>query len=189
MGPATDADDRCDAALVEAVRAGDRAAEFELDRRWRPRLVELARGIVHDDDLAQEVAQLALWRAFLNLERYDGKRPFAPWIRTIGCNCVWDVLRGQKADLVKRGGERLAHACAAAASPAEAAVRQEEREALQVCLEGLTDRSRTLVALFASDFSLNEMSQALRVPKSTVQGWLHTAFAQLRRCMSDKGFP
>ncbi len=188
MNRATDAGGRCDEVLVAALRAGDRTAEFELDQGWRPRLVNFARGILYDDGLAQDVAQLALWRAFLNLDRYDERCPLEPWIRAIARNCARDVLRQRKAEPLTHGGELLEQASAAALSAEEGPVRSEERAALQLCLDGLGERSRSVIGLFMADLSLQEMGAALHEAKSTVQGWLNAAFDQVRRCMAGKGF-
>ncbi len=66
--------DCTDKTLVDRLLAGEQAAEFELDRRWRPRLLALARSILQDDGLAEDAAQVAMWRVLHNLRRYDRSR-------------------------------------------------------------------------------------------------------------------
>lgn len=174
--------------LIEAIRAGDRSAEFELDRRWRQRLVEVARPILRDDDWAQDAAQLTLWRAYLNLDRYDSSRPFEPWILAITRNCALDLWRRrQPKSLLSSAMSAESEVGPSSAGPHETASK-EELEALQICMDGLGERSRTVVALFMSGFSLSESGRVLGTAKTTVQSWLQSAFEQLCRCMAGKGF-
>lgn len=188
MIPPTSTIESSDETLVEAVQAGHRNALFDLDRRWRRRLVDVARSVLRDDDLAQDVAQLALWRAYLNLHRYDTSRPFEPWILAIARNCARDLLRRQKAPpLVSHGGSlgQIANSRTGGADPA---TRREQIDALRACIAELGERSRTVVALSLTGFSLSEIGRALRKPKNTVQSWLEKAREQLRRCLAAKGF-
>ena len=87
-----------DEALARALLAGNREAEVALDRRWRQRLEHYARAIVHDATLAEDVAQIALWRVHLSVERFDGSRPFEPWLLTIVRNVAISLLRQRKHD-------------------------------------------------------------------------------------------
>lgn len=179
---------RSDAELVQAIRAGDRLAEFELNRRWTPRLVGLARSILHDDELAEDAAQLALWRAYLNLGRYDASRPFEPWILRIVHNVAFDILRRRRTQPVADGGEVLDESADGGTPVPEQAAASEAFVALHECEEGLAERSREVVALFKTGLSLNKIGLALGSPKTTVQSWLDKALEQLRRCMEGKGF-
>ena len=175
-------------SLVRAVRAGDRTAEFELDRRWRPRLVKLARSILRDDALAQDAAQLALWRAFRNLDRYDDSRPFEPWILRIASNCACDLQRRRCVRPEFAGGKLPEDAPDSFSPPAERLAFREESDALRACIEGLSDRNRTVVTLFSIGFSLAEIGNAVQRPKNTVQYWLKNALERLGRCMAGSGF-
>jgi RNA polymerase sigma-70 factor (ECF subfamily) len=174
--------------LVRNIRAGDRAAEFELDRRWRPRLVGCARTVLSDDSLAEDAAQLALWRMFLNLEQYNESRPLGPWLFTIVSNCARDLRRRQNADRAV-GGTALLHRVAVSGSEDEdLVVREEELAALRACIEDLDDRSRLVLVLHMTGFSLSAISRLLHHPKSTVQDWLNKALVRLRDHMAAKGF-
>jgi RNA polymerase sigma-70 factor (ECF subfamily) len=151
-------------------------------------MVGLARPILHNDDLAQDAAQLALWRACLNLDRYDGSRPFEPWILKIVCNVALDMVRRRQARPGTDGGEMMDDLADDGPLVAEQAASNEEVNALLECEEGLGERSRKVVALFKTGSSLSKIGQALSRPKNTVQSWLNKALEQLRRCMEGKGF-
>ena len=172
--------------LVQAIRAGDRTAAFELDQRWRPRLVGLAQSILHDDDLAQDVPQETLWRACV---RYDGSSPFEPWILKVAGNLARDLLRERKRQPpIASDDEVLENVTSPSRPGIDALASQEEIEALEACKAGLSERSRTVVVLFPLGLSLSEIGEILRKPKTTVQAWLNKALEQLARCMAGKGF-
>ncbi len=176
-----------DEDLAQRVRAGDRTAEFELDRRWRRRLTALAWSILHDDHLAQDAAQLALWRAIRNLDRYDESRPFEPWILRIAGNCARDIKRERDARPERAAGEVPETAVGPSTAPVERLGSEEEVDALRICVGQLGERKQTVVSLFSTGFSLSEIGKALQRPKNTVQYWLKNALEQLARCMAGKG--
>jgi len=78
--------DREDAALVRAVRAGDREAFAALVRRHGGPLLRLARIFVHERAAAEEVVQDA-WVAVLeSLDRFEGRSAFKTWLFRIVAN-------------------------------------------------------------------------------------------------------
>jgi len=176
-----------DVELVQAIRAGDHRAEFELARRWRSRLIELGRSILGDRDLAEDAAQLALWRAFLHLDRYDDARPFERWMLTIAGNCARDLRRRRARLRTIVDDEQVERAADAGSIAAEPQLGREALDALESCREELDERGRTVVCLYAIGYSLGESGRLLHKPKTTVQSWLKSALDQLRRCLAGKG--
>lgn len=177
-----------DEDLVPRIRNGDRQAEFELCRRWRPRLVGLARRFVGADE-AQDAAQVALWKAILHLDSYDDSRPFDRWILRIGGNVARDCGRRKVTRIRPVDSEAMLDQ-AANPSPdrSRPLVREEEVAALRACIDGLAEPFRGVVGLHLARFSLAEIGRMLGNPKTTVQDWLEKARGRLRRCMAEKGF-
>jgi RNA polymerase sigma-70 factor (ECF subfamily) len=90
--PATDADDR---ELVAAARDGSRDALEALFRRHWPRMHRLAYLVCHDAAAAEDIAQEAFLSAVRALDRFDRRRPFAPWIARIVVNRAIDWTRAR----------------------------------------------------------------------------------------------
>jgi RNA polymerase sigma-70 factor (ECF subfamily) len=90
--PATDADDR---ELVAAAREGSRDALEALFRRHWPRMHRLAYLVCHDAAAAEDIAQEAFLSAVRALDRFDRRRPFAPWIARIVVNRAIDWTRAR----------------------------------------------------------------------------------------------
>ena len=90
--PLDGADDR---ALVIAARAGSRDALEVLFRRHWPRMHRLAYLVCHDAAAAEDIAQEAFLSAVRALERFDRRRPFAPWLARIVVNRAIDWTRSR----------------------------------------------------------------------------------------------
>jgi RNA polymerase sigma factor (sigma-70 family) len=79
--------------LVARAREGDQSAFYELVRRHRAKACGIARSLIRDDHLAEDIVQEALVRAFLRLGTLvDGNR-FLPWFHRIVRTQAWMKLR------------------------------------------------------------------------------------------------
>lgn len=85
----TDSDEH----LAGRAGAGDQAAFELLVRRHKAGLYGFCRRYVGDPDDAYDVLQDAFAAAWTGLGRYDARRPFAAWLRTIALNKCRDFGR------------------------------------------------------------------------------------------------
>ena len=82
-----------DGELAARVLAGDDRAFTLLMRRTKAPLYNFTRRYVDDDDLAYDLLQQAYVSAWKALARYDTRRPFEAWMRTIVRNKCRDAQR------------------------------------------------------------------------------------------------
>ena len=82
-----------DARLVEQARAGDDRAFATLVTRYERALIRVLARLVHDDELARDLAQETFWKVYNRLDRFDTSRRFGPWLFRIGVNLTLDALR------------------------------------------------------------------------------------------------
>src|SRR3954471_24447807 len=80
-------------ALVRAAQSGSEAAVEELFRRHWPHTHRAAYLIVRDAAAAEDIAQEAFLSALSALDRFDRRRPFAPWLHRIAVNRAIDWSR------------------------------------------------------------------------------------------------
>ncbi len=179
-------DGTIDADLVRRIRNGDRQAEFDLYRRWQPRLFGLARRYITVDQ-AEDAAQVALWNAIVHLDTYNDARRFDGWILRIVKNVVNDRRRRKEIRPVD-SDEQLGQAADPSPDHSRQTVREVEVTALRACIDCLAEPFRGVVGLHLARFSLAEMGRMLGKPKTTVQGWLKEAKGRLSRCMAGRGF-
>ena len=105
-GPAPDSDappspipagERGDAWLVESVRAGDDLAFATLVQRYERKLIRVLTRLVHDEELARDLAQETFWKVYTRLDKFDTARRFGPWLFRVGVNLGLDHLRRHEA--------------------------------------------------------------------------------------------
>jgi RNA polymerase sigma-70 factor (ECF subfamily) len=87
-----------DSRLVEAARAGDRAALSLLVERHRPLLLSVCRRVTGDPQAAEDAAQEAILQALLHLDRLRRPERFGQWLAGIGLNVCRVAIRRRSAD-------------------------------------------------------------------------------------------
>jgi RNA polymerase sigma-70 factor (ECF subfamily) len=85
-----------EAGLVEAARQGNQQAFGELVERYQRRLVRVIHQLVHNLDLAEDLAQDTFLKVYQRLDQFDPSRRFGPWLFQVGVNHTLDHLRKQK---------------------------------------------------------------------------------------------
>src|SRR3989441_7908395 len=83
------ADERAWVRGAQAGRASDVEALFR--RHW-PLAYRAAFLVVHDAAAAEDIAQESFLAALRNLDRFDRRRPFGPWLHRIVVNRAIDWL-------------------------------------------------------------------------------------------------
>jgi RNA polymerase sigma-70 factor, ECF subfamily len=86
---------RGDAALVRSAQGGSSEAVEELFRRHWPAVHRAAWLVVHDAAAAEDIAQEAFLAAIAALDRFDRRRPLAPWLHRIAVNRAIDHARAR----------------------------------------------------------------------------------------------
>ena len=79
--------------LIERLRAGDRAAQTELVRRYHGRLLRQAFEILHDRALAEDAVQDTWLVALTRLDRFEGRASLLTWLTGIVINRARDCRR------------------------------------------------------------------------------------------------
>src|SRR4051812_22572783 len=90
-------DETGDARLVERVRGGDDHAFAALVARYERKLIRVLARLVHDEELARDLAQETFWKVYNRLDRFDTARRFGPWLFRVGVNLGLDQLRRREA--------------------------------------------------------------------------------------------
>lgn len=88
-------DAESDEDLAARAKTGDRGAFEALVRRHKEKLHGFVRRYTGSADDTYDVLQNTFVAAWLGLRRYDPKRSFLPWLRTIALNKARDLGRRQ----------------------------------------------------------------------------------------------
>jgi RNA polymerase sigma factor (sigma-70 family) len=148
---------RGDAELVLAVRAGERDAFGILVERWFDRCWEVAWRILHDQGLAADAAQDALFAAWRQLDRLEQPGSFGGWVLRISRNRALDRLQRERRTM-STGDEGLLDSAGGAATPAgsspstfgspdDEVVRAAQQELVWAAAAALGERDASLLDL------------------------------------------
>jgi RNA polymerase sigma-70 factor (ECF subfamily) len=165
---------------VQAAQQGDAAAFEALFRRHWPMAYRAAWLIIRDEHLAEDVAQEAFVAAAGALDRFDRRRPFAPWLRTIVARRAIDAAR---AVAVRRevGDEALGAIGAAAGG------RERPDARLLAALAALPlDQRAVIVLRHLLGMSAGEIAGVLEVPRGTVNSRLRRGLDALRPAIEEQ---
>lgn len=85
-----------DDVLVGRARRGDQAAFSEIFTRYQHRIINYIHGLVHDRELANDLAQEAFLKAYRALPRMGDDLRLAPWLYRIAGNTAFSALRRRR---------------------------------------------------------------------------------------------
>jgi len=169
---------------INQARRGDQAAFNELAEWYYPRLQRHLAIMLHDADLADDMAQEALIAAYLQLHRYRDQYRFSTWLYRIATNKALDHLKKRHAFSLDQAFEL------AAGTDLQAEVIDRENEqlrdtqvaSLREAIVHLPPPYQAVVSLYYwNDQTYPEIALILGRPVGTIRTWLHRAKAQLRK--------
>ena len=97
--------DRDDAARL---RRGDTAGLAGLMGRHQDRLFRYLWRLVGDETVAEDVFQQTWLQVAERISRYDGARPFGPWLFAVARNLALDHLRRRQPESLDEADEAVA---------------------------------------------------------------------------------
>jgi RNA polymerase sigma-70 factor, ECF subfamily len=164
-------EDHGDAVLIRAACGGDRDAAAALFRRhWQPAW-RVAYGMTGRRALADDIAADAFERAFGALNRFDRRRPFAPWLHRIVVNRALDLLRAERRLF---GGEL-------GPEPAsEPALENGDSDLLEAVRTLPLQRRAVIILRYGVGMTPTEIARVLDLPIGTINSRLARALEQLR---------
>jgi RNA polymerase sigma-70 factor (ECF subfamily) len=172
-------------AVVRAAQRGDAEAFAELFRRHWPRAHRAAWLVVHDPAAAEDVAQEAFVSAVRALDRFDRRRPFAPWLHRIVVNRAIDFARARE---LRRevGADAVGEVAAGARDDVAAA----PSAGVLAALAALPPEQRAVIVLrHLLDFSPGEIARALGLPRGTVNSRLRRGLDGLQDALREEARP
>ena len=169
---------------IRAAQSGSEEALEHLYRRHWPWAHRAAYLVVHDDAAAEDIAQEAFLAAIRALDRFDGRRPFGPWLNRIVVNRAIDWARARSLRH-ETGVEIEAEADAGAGSRMTSAVYSDE---VVAALRKLPPDHRAIVVLrYLLEYTPGEIAKALGLPRGTVNSRLRRALDRLGEEMEAVG--
>ena len=181
-----------DLEIYEALQRGDQEAAFrQLVRQYGKVVHTLCYRLLKDRARAEDVMQETFMKAYETIDTLQDPRRLGSWLKSIAWNRSIDILRVEKRADAHRtaieqqvAGDDTAPALAALA----ALTSDEERRALQDCLDALTPEKRAAVlGRFFAHLEYGELAAATGEKTDTVRIRVARALPELRECLERKG--
>lgn len=167
--------------LVTAAQAGDLNAFGSIVQRFQGMAYTTALTMLDDSQLAEDVAQEAFIEAYLNLTKLRDPQAFPGWFRRIVVRQGDRLIRGKQPAIVPLDPDTSVDAPLDELNPAKLVEGRETREVVRHAIAALPEHERSAILLFyGSGYALNDISQFLEVPLSTVKKRLFDARKHLK---------
>jgi RNA polymerase sigma factor (sigma-70 family) len=176
-----------DAELVALARSGDKAAFGSLIERYQGMAKRAAMRMVFHEDIAQELAQEAILRAYLALDNLRDDSSFKNWLYGIVLNVCRAYLRDRKVGLfpIEALADSLIADSNTTADPEQIVEENEVRRRVLAAVHDLSSENKLAVLLFYYEqLSLQEIANGLGISVVAVKGRLHKARRRLRTELS-----
>src|SRR3954467_5921530 len=159
-------------AWVRRAQAGSVSAIEALYRAHWPRAYRAAYLVVHDAAGAEDIAQEAFLSAVRSLDRFDRRRPFAPWLHRIAVNRAIDWARARS---LRREAELVDTQAADGDLP-------RQLRGVVAVLGVLPPEQRAVIVLrHLLEYTPGEIADLLDLPRGTVNSRLRRGLDQLAR--------
>lgn len=168
-------------ALLARSADGDQRAFAEFHRRYAKRVLGLARRVVRDPAIAEEVAQdvfLELWGKAADYRRADGD-PIG-WILTRTRSRAIDHVRSEEASRRRLVDAGIAAYERDADVVEDAALAAETHRVVEAALGILSEAQRETLRLKYSDLTFTEVAERQGIPVGTAKTRVRDALTQLR---------
>jgi RNA polymerase sigma-70 factor, ECF subfamily len=163
---------RQERSWIRGARAGSVSDLEALFREHWPRAHRAAYLVVQDGAAAEDIAQEAFLAALRNLDRFDRRRPFGPWLHRIVVNRAidWARARALRREISEtRGSEDFDTGDLGTFS-----------EGLAAGLASLTPEHRAVIVLrYLLEYTPGEIAELLDLPRGTVNSRLRRGLDRL----------
>ncbi|HEY6961856.1 MAG TPA: RNA polymerase sigma factor [Gaiellaceae bacterium] len=158
-----------------SIRRAQKGSLDDFERLFRehwPRAYRAARLVTGDAAAAEDIAQEAFLAAVRNLDRFDRRRPFGPWLHRIVVNRAIDWTRARRL----RSEVELGDDHAAAQAPAP-----ELDGATFARIHELPAEHRAVIVLrYLLEYTPGEIAELLDLPRGTVNSRLRRGLDRMR---------
>ena len=184
-----DLTDSRDRELVERISRGDEEAFRGLFRRYAPTAISLAKRIVRQPFLAEEIVQeafLAVWRDPAGYD--EGRGTVKSWLMGMVHHRAVDLVRREESQRRRAEDPRLIEPPAAADDVAETVVEEmgipEERRAVREALGSLpAEQQQVIELMYFGGRSQSQIAESLGLPLGTVKSRTLLGMRRLRAAL------
>lgn len=174
---------------IKQVLKGDQDAFGEIVELYKDKVFQLCYRILGNRQEAEDIAQEAFIRAYVNISSFKTHLKFSTWIYRIATNLCIDRIRKKKPDYYldaevpgTEGLNMYSQVAAGTDLPEKEFESMELQEVIQAEISKLPEKYRSVIVLkYIEELSLNEISEILDLPLGTVKTRIHRGREALRQ--------
>ncbi len=178
---------------IKEVLKGDQNAFAEIVELFQDKLYRICYRMLGNQHEAEDIAQEAFVRAFINIHTFDTNRKFSTWLYRIGTNLCIDRIRKKKPDYYldaevagTEGLNMYSQIASKEELPEQEVLKMEMQDRVQYEISRLPDKYRAVIVLkYMEDLPLQEISDILEMPLGTVKTRIHRGREALRKQLSN----
>jgi RNA polymerase sigma-70 factor, ECF subfamily len=174
---------------IKQVLKGDQSAFAELVELYKDKVFQICFRMLGNRHEAEDIAQEAFIRAYVNIETFNQKRKFSTWLFRIATNLCIDRIRKKKPDYYldaevagTDGLTMYSQVAADVQMPEDEVENMELQETIQKEISKLPEKYRSVIVLkYIEELPLQEISEILDMPLGTVKTRVHRGREALRK--------
>ncbi|WP_445490862.1 RNA polymerase sigma factor SigW [Niallia sp. 03133] len=174
---------------IKQVLKGDQNAFGEIIEIYKDKVYQICYRMLGNRHEAEDMAQEAFIRAYVNIHRFNIDLKFSTWLYRIATNLCIDRIRKKKPDYYldaevpgTEGLNMYSQISADTRLPEDDVESLELQALIQTEISKLPDKYRAVIVLkYIEELSLNEISEILELPLGTVKTRIHRGREALRK--------
>lgn len=182
-----------DFTLIAAAKRGHTRAFENLVQRYNRRLFAIAKRITRNREDAEDVVQQSFQKAFLYLDRFQGKSRFSTWLTRIAMNEALMLLRHRQSSrklFVENSSDEQETLPLDSAderpNPEEDYARREQKRMVAEAINQLAPKVRKAIWLhYIQELSLKEMARRMGTSIPAAKGRIFHGRRKLRPALND----
>ena len=180
--------------LTKLALNGDQQAFAEIVELYKDKIYHLGYRMLSNRHEAEDVVQETFLRVFKSLDRFDPNQKFSTWIYRIATNLCIDRLRKRKAtysldaDMNDQDGlDGYSLIPSDDRTPESELMISETKQLIYDAIESLPAKYKSVMVLrYLQDLSLQEISDVLGMPVTTIKTRVHRGRDFLRKKLEPK---
>ena len=179
--------DKTDEAIAKLVQNGDNQEFGLLVERYEQKMFRYARKFLLNPQDSEDLVQEVFIKAFINIQGFNARRRFSPWLYRIAHNEFINALKKKGREPVPFFDSDTLFSQPIAREKTDSQVNaQDLQKTIGQCLEKLDPKYREpLVLYFYEDMDYQAIAEVLQIPMSTVGVRLKRAKEAMRRFYNE----
>ncbi len=178
--------------LIEQCKKMDKSSLIELFKMYEKYLYTICYNYCQNEQDALDIVQEVYIKVLKNIQSFDERYPFNPWIRKIAVNTCINSARGKNKTVISLNSElsdggSVSDLIASEENIENDIVNKDINKIIMKSITALPENYRLIISLrYYEDLSYEEIARLLSKPLGTVKTEIYRAKAMLKKSLRDE---